>query len=174
MMNHLKGLIQIDAANHFSPLLPLILFAVLFLYNCKSTEPFSGYSYDPPDVTDTEDKEIIYQKKRVIGIGEPKIWISNEFNGARVSDAWLAPGSSQDTVIIEIEPENAPINNSPWYAFQIWSDQEQKILIRLSYENGRHRYKPKISDSADLTSWKLLPDSMFTSTPIDLIALIGN
>lgn len=169
MMNHLKGLNQIGAANHFSPLLPLILFAVLFLYNCKSTEPFSGYSYDPPDVTNTEDKEIIYQKKRVIGIGEPKIWISNEFDGARVSDAWLATGSSQDTVIIEIEPENAPINNSPWYAFQIWSDQEQKILIRLSYENGRHRYKPKISESADLTSWKLLPDSIFTSIGGDLL-----
>ena len=118
----------------------IVLFGGLFLYSCSTTEPFSGYSYDPPDVTDTQDKEILYQNKRVIGFGQPRIWISNEFSGARVSDAWLASGLVQDTVVIRIKPENAPINNSPWYAFQIWSDQAHEVFIRLSYEGARHRY----------------------------------
>lgn len=168
-MNFFTGLVQIDPNEHFSPLLLVLLFTVLFLYNCSSTEPFSGYSYDPPDVIDTQDKKINYQKQRTIGVGEPKIWISNEFNGARVSDAWLASGHSQDTIVIQIKPENAPINNSPWYAFEIWGDQAQKVLIRLTYENGRHRYIPKLSESADQSSWKLLPDSALSSVEEDLL-----
>ena len=71
-MNFFTGLVQIDPNEHFSPLLLVLLFTVLFLYNCSSTEPFSGYSYDPPDVIDTQDKEINYQKQRTIGVGEPK------------------------------------------------------------------------------------------------------
>ena len=168
-MNRYSGLLRIDPNKHLSPLLAVFLFAVLFLYNCSSTEPFSGYSYDPPDVTDTQDKEINYQKQRIIGVGKPKIWISNEFNGARVSDAWLASGQSQDTLVIQIKPENAPINNSPWYAFKIWGDQAQKVLIRLTYENGRHRYIPKLSESEDQSSWKLLPDSALSSVEGDLL-----
>lgn len=168
-MNRYSGLLRIDPNKHLSPLLPVFLFAVLFLYNCSSTEPFSGYSYDPPDVTDTQDKEINYQKQRIIGVGKPKIWISNEFNGARVSDAWLASGQSQDTLVIQIKPENAPINNSPWYAFKIWGDQAQKVLIRLTYENGRHRYIPKLSEFEDQSSWKLLPDSALSSVEGDLL-----
>ena len=168
-MNRYSGLLRIDPNKHLSPLLTVFLFAVLFLYSCSSTEPFSGYSYDPPDVTDTQDKEINYQKQRIIGVGKPKIWISNEFNGARVSDAWLASGQSQDTLVIQIKPENAPINNSPWYAFKIWGDQAQKVLIRLTYENGRHRYIPKLSESEDQSSWKLLPDSALSSVEGDLL-----
>jgi len=137
----------------------ILLFGGLFLYSCSTTEPFSGYSYDPPDVTDTQDKEILYQNKRVIGFGEPRIWISNEFSSARVSDAWLASGLVQDTVVIRIKPENAPINNSPWYAFQIWSDQAHEVLIRLSYEGARHRYIPKIASITEPTNWNLLQDS---------------
>ena len=137
----------------------IVLFGGLFLYSCSTTEPFSGYSYDPPDVTDTQDKEILYQNKRVIGFGEPRIWISNEFSGARVSDAWLASGLVQDTVVIRIKPENAPINNSPWYAFQIWSDQAHEVLIRLSYEGARHRYIPKIASITEPSNWNLLTDS---------------
>ena len=45
----------------------------------------------------------------------------------------------------------------------------QKVLIRLSYENGRHRYIPKLSESADQSSWKLLPDSALSSIGGDLL-----
>ena len=71
----------------------------------------------------------------------------------------MASGLVQDTVVIRIKPENAPINNSPWYAFQIWSDQAREVLIRLSYEGARHRYIPKIARITEPTNWNLLQDS---------------
>ncbi len=40
----------------------LIVFGSLLLFSCKSTEEFTGYSYDPPDVTNTVDKEIELQE----------------------------------------------------------------------------------------------------------------
>lgn len=107
---------------------------------CKSSEEFSGFSYDPPDVTDTSDKIIRSQKVRVVGVDSPKVWISNEFKGARFNDFFMGPDSVYQVVI---EPENAPINNSPWFAFSIWSEEPGVIPLRITYKEGRHRYRPK-------------------------------
>ncbi|HBQ58953.1 MAG TPA: hypothetical protein DD671_04835, partial [Balneolaceae bacterium] len=126
------------------------LFVSLFLMmSCKSTEEFTGFSYDPPNVTNTTDKEITIQPKRIIGAGDPKVWISNEFEGARVNDFYAVNDSLFE---VFIEPENAPINNSPWYAFKIWSDTVRMAEIRMNYMDARHRYVPK------LLSW-VEPDS---------------
>lgn len=107
---------------------------------CKSSEQFTGYSYDPPNVTDTRDKPVDFQKRRVVGVDSPKVWISNEFNGARFSDFYMDTDSTYQLVI---EPENEPINNSPWYAFKIWSDEPDMIALKIKYPDGRHRYQPK-------------------------------
>lgn len=118
------------------------LFVCSFLVmSCKSTEEFSGFSYDPPDVTNTTDKEITIQPKRIIGAGDPKVWISNEFEGARVNNFYAV----NDTLFeVFIEPENGPINNSPWYAFKIWSDTLRMADISIKYKDARHRYVPKL------------------------------
>jgi len=121
----------------------------LLLISCKSTEEFTGFSYDPPDVTNTTDKKIKLQDRRVIGVGSPKVWISNEFEGARVNDFYAVNDS---TFEIFIESENYPINNSPWYAFKVWSDTVRMAKIRLNYRDATHRYMPK------LQSW-VWPDS---------------
>ncbi len=118
----------------------LLLTAILIL-SCKSTSEFTGFSYDPPGVTNTTDREISIQKRRIIGAGTPKVWISNEFESARAVDFYQLNDS---TFEVYIEPENYPINNSPWYSFKIWSDQARAIKLQLAYKKGEHRYLPKI------------------------------
>lgn len=126
------------------------LFTAFFLIvSCKNTEEFSGFSYDPPDVTNTTDKEITEQSRRIIGAGSPKVWISNEFEGARFNDFYALNDSTFEVLIA---PENAPINNSPWFGFKIWSDSVRMAKIQLNYQDATHRYVPK------LHSW-VWPDS---------------
>jgi hypothetical protein len=118
----------------------ILLIVSIFLSSCTSTSEFTGFSYDPPGVTDTQGKEINPQNFRVIGAGSPKVWVSNEFESARVSDFYQ---QSPQHFELLISPENEPINNSPWYAFSIWSDSAQTIELTLRYTDGRHRYIPK-------------------------------
>lgn len=134
----------------------LIIISLILLSSCKSTEEFSGFSYDPPDVTDTTDKELIPQYKRVIGAGSPKVWVSNEFEGARLNDFYMKNDSLFE---VFIQPENAPINNSPWFAFKIWSDTVRSAKIKINYQDAIHRYVPKLHrpdslESVDLTDYE--------------------
>lgn len=131
-----------------------ILVISLIWISCGSTSEFSGFSYDPPGVTNTNDKAIEPQKRRIIGSGSPKVWISNEFESARFND-FYSVGENKFEVLIR--PENAPINNSPWYAFEIWSDSTHIIELTLRYEDARHRYDPKlwIQDSSGIISQRL-------------------
>lgn len=122
----------------------ILPFCIAFLLNCKSSEEFTGFSYDPPNVTDTQDKKVQPQHRRIIGAGNPTVWVSNIFEGARLNDFYSLDSNTYEVLI---EPENAPINNSPWFAFKIWSDTTTTSRIRLNYNNGRHRYVPKISSS---------------------------
>lgn len=120
----------------------LFLLVPIICISCKSPEKFSGFSYDPPGVTNTTGKYIEPQKQRIIGVNSPKIWVSNEFESARLNDFYQVDSTTYEAFI---RPENAPINNSPWYAFQIWSDSAQTITLRISYKGGKHRYVPKIT-----------------------------
>lgn len=139
----------------------LFLFIPFVIVSCKSTENFTGFSYDPPNVTDTSGRDIEFQKKRVIGAGNPKVWVSNEFEGARMNDFYA---KNDSTFEVFISPENAPINNSPWYAFKIWSDAPQIINLRLNYDNARHRYTPKLELSNDGITSKTQLDSIFVDS----------
>lgn len=138
----------------------LISITFVLLLNCKSTEEFTGFSYDPPNVTDTQDREVKPQYRRIIGAGDPTVWVSNRFEGARVNDFYAINDS---TFEIFIEPENAPINNSPWYAFRIWSDTTRSAWLRLNYNNARHRYVPKIS-SGDKSHSIDMNEAIYDST----------
>ncbi len=120
----------------------LLTIVPIIALSCKSSENFTGFSYDPPGVTNTTGVTIKPQAKRVIGVGSPKVWISNEFEGARANDFSQI---DENTYQVTIYPENAPINNSPWFAFSIWSDSSMAINLKLFYKSGRHRYLPKVS-----------------------------
>jgi len=135
----------------------LFLFSfALILYGCKSSEEFTGFDYDPPDVTDTTTKPIVQQPYRVIGAGDPKVWISNEFMGARMNNFIQ---NEHGEFILTIKPELAPINNSPWYAFKIWSDSVQTVTLTLAYEDGEHRYYPDISSNG--ANWVPIDSAAF-------------
>ncbi len=131
---------------------------IFILINCKSSEvSISALPYDPPGATITTDKEISVQHKRTISFSSKEIFASNEFPGARLNDFYQL---NDTTYVAVIEPENAPINDSPWYSFKIWSKKNQKIILNLTYKNGTHRYKPKLS--YDGNEWQPI-DSLYVS-----------
>lgn len=104
-------------------------------------------SFGFPKPVDTSDKPITLQPKKVYQVGD-HLSVDNLFDGARISDLTVENDSS---FTILIEPENTPINSSPWYAFRIvkTSSSHQKVSISVKYgSNYKHRYWPKISSDA--------------------------
>jgi hypothetical protein len=73
------------------------------------------------------------------------VTVSNDFAGGRFSDV-TSEGDS--VLVLHIRPENSPINNSAWYAFQAWAPTPDTLTGRLSYDGGRHRYRPKVRTTA--------------------------
>jgi cytosolic carboxypeptidase protein 6 len=96
----------------------------------------------PPDtLAISETRPITEAPRRTIGFAASDVWFSNEFAGGRVSDAWQVDDS---TYVVFNRPENAPINNSAWYAFKAWSGDRSTVRVRMTYEDGRHRYWPHV------------------------------
>ena len=76
----------------------------------------------------SESRPIEDVHRRTIGLSQAGVWISDEFDGGRVNDAWQ---DGADSFVIQIRPENAPINNSAWYAFKVWSDSARSVQVGL-------------------------------------------
>ncbi len=134
---------MIASQNTFIKIPTIILFTltvILFVFASCAQLDESIIPYDPPGAT-TETRETIPQHKRIIGAGSPKVFIHNNFDGARFNDFYHIAG---DTFAVVIAPENAPINNSAWYAFHITTEEARQITLRFKTENGRHRYHPKL------------------------------
>ncbi|MBC8872143.1 MAG: succinylglutamate desuccinylase/aspartoacylase family protein [Planctomycetes bacterium] len=100
------------------------------------------------------------QAKKVYCFEQPGVSFSNGFSGARLNDC-VQLESNRFRVVIR--PENTPINNSAWYAFKVTSDREQTITVQLTYENGTHRYRPKVSH--DGLRWKPLDPDAYETGP---------
>lgn len=133
--------------------------ALLLIGGCRTPE-FTGYSYDPPGVTDTRDREMDPHHRRTIGFRADSVWFSNEFDGSRMSDVVRV---GVDSFQVTIRPENSPINNSPWYAFEVWSAQPKMIDVQLAYPGHRHRYVPNFDGSRlDLMDGELTDGAAFT------------
>ncbi len=95
---------------------------------------------EDPAYTITLDRPIQDVHRRTVGFRDAGVWFSNEFPGGRLNDVWR----DGDTLFVGlIRPENAPINNSAWFAFKVWSDGPESVVLRLEYDDGRHRYWPK-------------------------------
>ncbi|MGB5289744.1 MAG: M14 family zinc carboxypeptidase [Ignavibacteriaceae bacterium] len=146
----------------------IVLFIFPILFSCKSKEEkVTALPYDPPGATITTDKEISLQHQRIISFSNTGVFVSNEFSGARLNDFYKVNDTTYTAVI---EPENAPINDSPWYSFKIWSKSDQNITLNLTYKDGTHRYKPKVS--YDGKSWQLLDtNKVFIDTTINVATL---
>jgi hypothetical protein len=139
----------------------------IILISCKDKDEVTALPYDPPGATITTDKEIVPQHYRTISFSNTGVFVSNEFEGARLNDFYQVNDSTYNAVIT---PENAPINDSPWYSFKILSSIDRTINLNLTYKDGTHRYKPKIS--YDGQNWELFDTTkVFVDTTTNTASL---
>ena len=62
---------------------------------------------------------------------------------------------SQGQFQLKINPENRPVNNSPWYAFKVESEKSQSISVEMIFDGNAPRYLPKISQDGE--NWRSIP-----------------
>jgi hypothetical protein len=138
------------------PAILTLLLASLFLFSCKKDTKWKGQ--EPIKKVSTLTRPIQYQLKKTFALGNG-IYCSNEFAGARMNGIVL----TNDTLItVLITAENTPVNESPWYAFKIWSDSLRNVRLKITYSEGvSHRYYPKISK--DKNNWENV-DSVYYLT----------
>jgi cytosolic carboxypeptidase protein 6 len=147
----------------------LTAFLTLILFtSCRTAGEFTGYDYDPEGVTATHDRDIDRQNKRTIGYREDGVWISNEFSGSRVNDVERI---DRHHYRLHIKPEISPVNNSPWYGFQIWGDRATEVTLELKYTDGRHRYRPAISRDNG-ASWIHADSTIYTRNSSDQTGIL--
>ncbi|WDD96757.1 M14 family metallopeptidase [Thalassomonas actiniarum] len=77
---------------------------------------------------------------------------ATDFSGGRLAQCQQV---SQDTFLLTFNPENTPINDSPWYSFKVTAKQPQTVNIVMQVNDGKHRYQPKIS--RDGKHWQKQP-----------------
>ncbi|MET0265865.1 MAG: M14 family metallopeptidase [Duganella sp.] len=122
-----------------------------------SAQQFQG---QPPirAAVDTSSRPTDRQAKGVFPFAADGVFFSNEFDGARLN---AIERTGPNAYTISITPENAPINMSPWYAFQVWSAVPAEISVKLVYpEPARHRYTPQVS--SDGLQWTPLEAARIT------------
>ena len=115
----------------------VLFFSLFFLYGCTSVK-----SVDFKTPVDTTNKPLTNQVKQIYSLDKSGVYASNQFDGARLNDVVL---KNDSTAIVIINPENGPINNSAYYAFNVWSDSPKSFYFTFKYPKGyKHRYMPKI------------------------------
>ena len=117
-------------------------------------------SYEFPQPVDTSDKPIVQPVKSAFNLPNG-LTLDATFPAARLSNASL---DESGTIIAQIEPENSPINISPWYAFTITAPRDTGVVLTLSYPpTAYHRYWPKLSQ--DGTTWARIDSTNFNEAP---------
>ncbi len=114
----------------------------------------------PAHAADAVEKKVILQERKKWVFKEDGVTFNNEFAGARVNECTRL---GKDEYRLLIKPENAPVNNSAWYAFQVQAKESKSITVRVIYEGGGHRYRPKFS--TDGTSWEPLATNLWQVSP---------
>ena len=105
----------------------LFIFIIIsFLWSCKQGTQWEGQ--EPVKKVSTLTVPIQLQYKGTFDLGKG-VFISNEFDGARLNGV---ARSNDSLITVLIAPENTPINNSPWYAFKLWSETESEIYLTSS------------------------------------------
>lgn len=150
------------------------LFILLFLLTvsaCKNAESLGtanseviekGYQGQPKSpVVPTKDKAIQRQWKGNWVFNDSTTFFTNDFDGARLNGVAY---DGNDHYTVWITAENTPINVSPWYAFKVWTENPREITVKLTYQDSRSRYYPKIS--TDGIHFKAMDSTLFK--PINL------
>ncbi|MET2986333.1 M14 family metallopeptidase [Aureibaculum conchae] len=112
--------------------------ALLFLFiGCSSVKKVK---FSNP--VDTTTRPIANQTKKTYKLVNVDVYASNEFDGARLNGF---EQENDSTALVIIHPENAPINNSAYYAFKTWSTTSKPFYFKFKYPKGyKHRYIPKL------------------------------
>src|ERR1041384_3607524 len=98
------------------------------------------------------------QNRRTWEFKSAGVRFNNEFSGARLNDVEQT-GDHEFKLVIN--PENRPINRSPWYAFQVASAEKQTITIRFVFTYPGTASLPKLSHDGltwtrlDTNAWSL-------------------
>lgn len=111
--------------------------------------------FEFPTPFDTSTRPIKYQEKKVFEL-ENGFYADNRFDGARLN---AFEKLNDSTLVVTILPENEPINDSPYYAFRIWSKEKDTLRLQLKYPTSKHRYWPKLS--YDGVHWKAIDSANF-------------
>ncbi len=128
---------------------------VCLTFLVSSTVLSQATTYDFPNPVDTNDKKITLQEKKTYE--QNGLFVDNQFDGARLNALRF---ENDSTLTIQIDPENFPINRSPWYAFRMWTTTglSKRVSITIDYfENIKHRYWPK--KSTDRKTWTKLEET---------------
>jgi hypothetical protein len=111
------------------------------LFACRKVDINQDRSERFPTPIDTQTLPVQLQVRKVWQATE-NVAFSNTFDGARLNGVTVLNDS---TFQLTISPENFPINPSPWYSFKVWEKTPKRIFLNFTYENGKHRYAPKLS-----------------------------
>ncbi len=124
---------------------------IVCLHAC-TPEHHVATNYEYLEPVNTVSQPIITQEKKVFANLNSNVFADNQFDGARLNNFVKINDTVFRAVII---PENLPINPSPWYAFKIWSAENQTITVQFDYSSFKHRYSPKVSlNGKDWNSYK--------------------
>jgi len=120
------------------PFFSVVLLCLSFtLLSCRSAKKVS---FKAP--VDTTTKYIKLQLKQTYNLSDVGVYASNDFDGARLNGF---EKENDSTAIVVINPENVPINNSPYYAFKTWTNSPKTFYFKFKYPKGfKHRYIPKL------------------------------
>ena len=89
--------------------------------------------------------------------GVPAVRFDNLFEGARLNDCRrMGPRDFR----LVVEPENDPINPSPWYAFRVRAAAETVLRLHLVFTASKSR--PRARLSADGIAWRRATDDEWT------------
>ncbi len=159
--------IFIKKIHHWIKILP---FYVLFFLLITSCGGYRLKTFEFPDPVDTSSRKIDYQEKKIYSIND-SIFTDNLFDGARLNNFIQLNDSTYQATIL---PENEPINESPHFAFRIWSKKDQNVYLQLNYPTTTHRYWPKLSNDGknwnpiDSTAYKVSDNKMLAQLKLNI------
>lgn len=133
-------------------------FLIILIFSIPTyAQKLKATTYDFPKPVDTKSREIQVQKKTIYADTLNQVFATNNFPAARLNDFKLVRGNLYTALI---EPENTPVNYSPWFAFKIWAQEDQNIWVHFIYHYAGHRYIPKLSFDGE--HWQPIDNTSFT------------
>ena len=150
---------------HFTPRFFTLVVVLSTLLSCNTVKSIDnameskpkGYQGQAPSPVVPTTNRPVQKQWKGIWTFDKSTFFTNDFDGARLNGV---ADDGKDHYTVWITAENTPINVSPWYAFKIWTENPREITVKLSYQDSRSRYYPKISN--DGLNFKQLDSTQFT------------